>query len=159
MEILEAIDRLDDQARAVPLTDQVRIDRIEVLDGIATIRRHADGLDRPGAMDPAVFIPSPWDPVLEAFDEIRKLMDAAPRRLLARALKIDAEALRHAAARIRSAAIQNLGPPDRDAGPLSGFYAAVDDLDALARGEGTLKLPYDALADLLERILSAMDAD
>jgi hypothetical protein len=197
MEALEAIDRLDDhihEARPIPLTDQVRMDRSVLLADLDAIRRDLDQLrtvsavneaiealetlaaaakplfgsdqvrfDRedfydqldalraavPEALDRGDRPPSPWDPVFEAIDSIQALLHTAPRTPFSRALKIDAEELRHAVGRLRTAAIQNVGVS------VPEFSAALDELDELARRGGTLKLRYDELYDPLERLLRA----
>lgn len=92
---------------------------------------------------------SPWDPVIDTVDEVEALMSGAGRTLFTGRVKIDAQELRHAPARIRTVAMQNVGRPDAATGP---FYAAVDDLEVLARGDGTLKLSKDTIWDLLERM-------
>jgi hypothetical protein len=199
MEILVAIDRLDDaihEARVVPLTDQVRIEKDRLHDAVAAIRSEADrtlGGDPTGPVYEAIERleliaagarpvpltgqvrvdtievheqldvlrqllpealgerrgePSPWDPVVDAIDATDALAREAGRTVTGR-LKVDAQALRHAAGRLRTTAVQNLGPPDAQTAP---FYAVVDDIEALARGEGTLKLPRDRLWDLLQRL-------
>ena len=191
MEILIAIDRLDDlvhEARPIPLTDQVRMEKRELLEAVSAIRQHSDELrssepvealeamatsakrilgseqvrlDREDMYDqldllrasikpPDHYQPSPWDPVLEVYDEFHALVYAAPRTPFKRALKFDAGALRHVAGRMRTTAVQNVGPG-------AAFYAVLDELDALARTDGTVKVAADDMFDLLERMLFSME--
>jgi hypothetical protein len=170
MEILDAINRLDDRvhmAPEIPLTDSVRIEANLLQAGVGGIRQHADrmwGSDREGPVGqlfealeeleamvasakpvpltelrvnrdklyepldrirelllPAVTsargASAPWGPVLVSVTTFDSLMDQAGRALLSRAIKIDACELRDAAARVRLAATQNVGPPDGLAGP------------------------------------------
>ena len=190
MEILKAIDRLDDlvhEARPIPLTDQVRMEKSELLAAVGAIRQHSDELrssepiealeamatsakrilgseqvrlDREDMYDQLDLLrastkpsgpyePSPWDPVLKIYDEFHGLVYAAPRTPFTRALRFDAGALRHVAGRMRTVAVQNVGPS-------SEFYAVLDELDALARTDGTVKVAADDMFDLLERMLFSM---
>jgi hypothetical protein len=193
MEILVAIDRLDDR-----VTNQTRIEAERLRADVAAIRAEADmilGTDRAGragevyaAVERLEAIagagtgkvrvkrddvyeqldtlrqvfpellatrveprqPSPWDPVIDAVDTIQTLMSQARRTPFTGKLKLDSQELRQAAARVRTVATQNIGPPDHRTAP---FYAAVDDLEALAAD----RIPADALWDRLERLYLAMD--
>ena len=190
MEILIAIDRLDNlvhEARPIPLTDQVRMEKRELLEAVSAIREHAEQLrsseeiealeamaasakrilgseqvrlDREDMYDQldllrasikpsSPYEPSPWNPVLKIYDELHGLVYAASRTPFTRSLKFDAGALRHVAGRMRTAAPQNVGPG-------SAFYAVLDELDALARTDGTVKVRADDMFDLLERMLFSM---
>lgn len=136
--------------RLEAIVGAARVDRDELLDQLLTLRRIVPEAlatrleDRP---------PSPWDPVIDAVDAVEALLSAARSTPFGARLKLDAPSLRHAAARVRTVAMQNVGPPDAASGP---FYEAVGELEALARGDGTLKLPADALWDLLERLYVAI---
>jgi hypothetical protein len=209
MEILDAINRLDDHvhtAPEIPLTDSVRIEASLLQASVGVIRQHADrmwGSDRAGPVGelfealeeleamvasakpvpltdelrvnrdklyepldrirelllPAVTsargASSPWGPVLVSVATFDSLVDEAGRALLSRALKIDARELRDAAARVRLAATQNVGPPDGLAGPKFSLYAALDELDELARVDGTLKVAHGVMYDLVDRMRTA----
>jgi hypothetical protein len=188
MEILVAIDRLDDR-----VTNHTRIDAERLRADVAAIRAEADmilGTDRAGragevyaalerleaiaaagrvnrddvyeqldtlrqvfpellATRVAEREPSPWDPVIDAVDAIQTLMSQARRTPFTGKLKLDAQELRDAADRVRTVATQNVGPPDHRTAP---FYAAVDDLEALAAD----RIPADALWDRLERLYQTM---
>jgi hypothetical protein len=140
---LEELEALVSSAKPITGTDQVRLNR----------ERFYDHLDRIRDAVPAAATraggTSPWAPVIDAVGEIERLMDDAGHSMFSRALKIDARELRHAAGRVRTTALQNVGAAPAD------FYAALDELDELARGEGTLKVPFRVLWDLLERMRTA----
>jgi hypothetical protein len=149
-EALAEVEAMVASAKSVPATNQVRVNRDKLYEPLDRIRAllakaavRADGAS------------SPWAPVVEAVEGIDGLMNDAGHALVSRRLKIEARELRDVAARIRLAATQNLGPPDGVAGPKFSLYAALDELDALAQDEGTLKLSFGELHGLLDRMRTA----
>jgi len=154
-ELFAAVEELESFAAAakpVPLTNQVRFDRDKLYDRLDRVRELLPQAATSG-------VSSPWAPVAQRVEEIDALMDDAGHAPFSRALKIDAGKLREAAGRLRTTALQNLGPSDGHAGPLFSLYAALDELDALAHGEGVLKIPHGVLFDLVQRMrAAALDA-
>jgi hypothetical protein len=130
-EVFDALAGLDDQvahAKAVPLTDQVRVNRERLYEGLDRLR---------AALPPAIeqrgspgAVPPRWSAVLDAVDALERRMHDYERSLIPW-MAIEAGVLREASARVRVAATQSLGPPGRPRDPVTDLFAALDELDAL----------------------------
>ena len=125
---LDGLDELVRTAKAVPLTAQVRMNK----------ERFYKQLDRarealPEAIterDSEAGSPPPWSAVLDEIDALEERMKGFERSLVPW-MKVDAQVLRDASARVRISARQNLAPTNGPNDPITDLFAALEELDAL----------------------------
>jgi hypothetical protein len=136
-EMFGALDELDElvaTAKAIPLTDQVRVSKERAYEHLDRVRRSL-----PSALKAAqrsdTGSPPPWSAVLDEVDRLEGRMHEFERPVVPW-VKVDAQVLRDGLARVRVSATQNLGPPSGPDGPVAALFMALDELDALAGDAG-----------------------
>ena len=156
---LEELDELVATAKPVPLASQVRVNKERVYDQLDRVRQALPTAIKERRSGGGA--PPPWSAVLDEVDALDAQMKAFERSLVPW-MKIDAQVLRNASARVRISATQNLAPPDGPNDPITDLFAALDELDALVAGAAptdrvrvSRSTPFVLVGRLREAVLEA----
>jgi hypothetical protein len=158
---LDGLEELVGTAKAVPLSSQVRVNKERFYDRLDRVRESLPGAIRERGSE--LGGPTPWTAVLIEIDALEERMEAFQGSLLPW-IKVDAQVLRDASARVRVSAKLNLPPSNSPYDPTADFFAALDELDALVgdaaptdRVRVRRLTPFVLIGRLREAVLEAGD--